>query len=178
MNFRDCKNFIFFFFLDFKNSWTNHITFAEGFLQDMKHVNQEGSWHVYWWILFPAYHKIKTSWSKFGRTQQLCKALKPLVINISTQYLFFLKQMLLKILKRGANLAVIFCNVHSSFRPFYETWNIMSWWEFNVTRRVELFSSSNLLIKTYPTVFIVSEHYIFGEICPKYTRVPKYFKRR
>lgn len=91
---------------------------------------------------------------------------------------FFFKWMLLKILKRGANLAVIFCNVHSSFRPFYETWNIMSWWELNVTRRVELFSSSNLLIKTYPTVFIVSEHYIFGEICPKYTRVPKYFKRR
>lgn len=91
----------FFFFIDFKNSWTNRITFAEGFLQDMKHVNQEGSWHVYWWILFPAYHKIKTSWSKFGRTQQLCKALKPLVINISTQNLKKKKRMLLRILKWG-----------------------------------------------------------------------------
>lgn len=88
--FQRLQKLFFFFFLDFKNSWTNHITFAKGFLQDMKHVNQEGSWHVYWWILFPAYHKIKKSWSKFGKTQQLCKALKLLVINISTQ-IFFLK---------------------------------------------------------------------------------------
>lgn len=120
----------FFFFLDFKNSWTNHITFAEGFLQDMKHVNQEGSWHVYWWILFPAYHKIKTSWSKFGKTQQLCKALKPLVINISTQNLFFKKRMLLRILKWGCKLGSYFLQCTQLFSTIL--WDL----EHNVLVRI------------------------------------------
>lgn len=86
--------------------------------------------------------------------------------------------MLFKILKRGVNLVVIFCNVYSFFRLFYEIWNIMFWREFNVTRRVELFFLLNLLIKIYSIVFIVFEYYIFGEICFKYIRVFKYFKRR
>lgn len=128
--FQRLQKLFFSFFLDFKNSWTNRITFAEGFLQDMKHVNQEGSWHVYWWILFPANHKIKTRWSKFGRTQQLCKALKPLVINISTQNLKKKKRMLLRILKWGCKLGSYFLQCTQLFSTIL--WDL----EHNVLVRI------------------------------------------